>query len=166
MKTIFGMFEGYEDARAAVDELLEKGFDQGEMNVIVDEELAKQNLEVNLETIDVKASDELGERAAEGLDAMLGVEQPVRIPQTGAVYAAGGLATMTAKAAMTPNASGQGLRPALVSLGVPQGIARTYAQGVAESTLLFWIRTSDERAREAADTLRLHHALHVDSYAG
>ena len=102
MKSVFALFDAYEDIKETVDELIAAGFDEGEMNVIVDEEVAKGHLDVNLEHVEVKATDELGEEAT-GLDVMLGVEQPVEVPRLGDVYAAGEIATILARTAASPD---------------------------------------------------------------
>lgn len=163
MKSIFALFETYEDCEAAVDELLGQGFDDEEMNVVVDEEVAKTHLDVDLEAVDLKATDEYGEEA-EGLDIILGTEQPLAIYPLGDVYAAGQLATILAKTAAAPDTGG--FKGALVEFDVPEPVAGAYTEAVVEGAFLFWIRTGDERASEAAQILRVHNGAHVTSHAG
>jgi len=163
MRTVFSLFDAYEDCETAVDELLDEGFKEDEMNVIVDEEVAKTNLDVKLDRVDVKATEELGEEAR-GLDVLLGVEQPVAMPRVGDVYAAGKLATILAKTAAAPDTGG--LREALIDFDVSEPAAGAYEEAVSNGALLFWVRSSDERASEAASILRDHNGINVTSYAG
>ena len=55
MKTIFALFESYDEAKAAVAELIDRHFDEGEMNVIVREPAAQAGPEA-----DVRATDRTG----------------------------------------------------------------------------------------------------------
>ncbi len=162
MISVLALFERYEDCKAVVDRLMVQGFDEQHMNVIVDEEVAKTHFDVSLQQVDVKATDELGERRT-GLDILLGTEQPIDVPWLGAVYAAGELATILVKTAAAPDTGG--LKDALVDLDVSEPTARRYVEGILAEGLLFWIRTDDERASEAVEILREHNGRHVTSRA-
>jgi hypothetical protein len=164
VKTIFALFENYKDARATVDELMKKKFDEEEMNAIVLEEIAKDSMEVNLETVSVEATEKVGEKTIQGLDYLIGVQQPVEIPGVGEVYAAGELAMVLSKTAAAPGAVTGGLKAALIDFGLPEKAAKAYTVGVTDGGLLFWIRTSDERAPEAISVLRDHESAHIASY--
>jgi hypothetical protein len=163
MQSVFSLFETYEDCAEAVDELIEEGFDEAEMNVIADEEVAKTHLDIDPGRADVEATDELGEEA-KGLDILLGVEQPVVLPGLDDVYAAGDVATVLVKTAASPDTGG--LVSALVEFGVSQPIAHAYVEAMEDGGLLFWLRTGDDRASEGAEILREHNGLHVTSHAG
>ncbi len=158
MKSIFALFGAYEDVRDTVDELIEEGFEQEEMNVIVDEEVAKGDLEVNLQRVDVKATDQLGEEVA-GLHVMLGVEQPVEAPRMGEVLAAGEIATILARTAAAPG--GGSVSDTMEEFGVPREMIETYIEAVIEGSYLFWVRTRDEEAPQAEEILRVHNGSHL-----
>jgi hypothetical protein len=164
VKTIFGLFENYEDARTAVGELLKKKFDEEEMNAIVLEEIAKDSMEVNLGTVSVEATEKVGEKTVQGLDYLIGVQQPLKIPGVGEVYAAGELAMMLSKTAAAPDAVSGSLKAALIDFGVSEKAAKAYTVGVTDGGLLFWIHTSNERAPEAISVLRGHESAHIASY--
>lgn len=165
MKTIFAMFENYEDAKAAVDELLGREFDEREMNAIVLEEIAKDYMEVNLERVHVKVTEKVGEKTAVGLDHLLGTQQPVEIPGVGEVYATGELATVLSKTAAAPGAVAGSLKAALIDFGVREEVAKAYTVGIKDGGLLFWIRTSDERAPETINVLRDHEGAYVADHS-
>jgi hypothetical protein len=164
MQSVFSLFENYEDGRLAVDELLDEGFDEEEMNVIVDAEVAKTHMDVNLERVAIKATDELGEETT-GLGIMLGTEQPVAFPPPlGDVYAAGDLATILAKTAAEPGS--ENLEKALEEFGIPRSMTAAYVEALTNGALLFWMRTSDEQATRVSEILRVHGGTQIVSYDG
>jgi len=71
MKTIFAMFDNYDDARTAVNRLLEGNVDEEEINAIAQAQVAKDRIDANLETVAVDVTDEVGRQTVYGLDAML-----------------------------------------------------------------------------------------------
>jgi hypothetical protein len=163
MQSVFGLFADYENGKAAVEDLLEAGFEQEEMNAILDVEVAKNHLEVDLDRVDVTASEEL-DGTEGGLDIVLGTERPVAAPGVGEVYAAGKLATILVKAAAAPDTGD--MESALIDFNVSPAVAAAYTDGLVEGSLLFWIRASDEKASQAAEILRDHGGAHVASHTG
>lgn len=166
MKTIFGLFRTYDDAEATTRMLLDKGFSEDEMNAIVLEDVAKNEMDVNLEKITVQVSDEIGQRTARGLDAMLASRQPVRLTGVGRVYAAGELASVLVTTASVPGATNGGFQAALENFGVPEDEGRGFVNGVLDGGILFFIRTTDERAAEAREALLAHKAKEVATNIG
>ena len=163
MQSVFALFADYENGKVAVEDLLEAGFEQEEMNAILDAEVAKTHVEIDLDRVDIVKSDELdGTRA--GLDVMLGTEQPVGAPGVGDVYAAGELATILVKTASAPDTGD--MEVALIDFNVAPAMAAAYTEGLVDGGLLFWIRTSDERASEAAEMMRDRGGSHVGSHGG
>lgn len=165
MQVIYALFDRYTDARAAVEELLDEGYEEREMNALVQAEVAKEYMELDLERVDVKVTDAVGERTAHGFDPFLAAQTPVSIPGLGKVYAAGDLATVLVKTAATHGAGSEGLRTALQD-AVPADAARVFAEGVSQGGVLFWIRTDEEQGAVVAQTLRRHHGKQVGDYVG
>lgn len=164
MRTIFALFEGYAEAREAVETLRERGLDVDEMNAIISAEVARSGMDVNLRTADVRASEELGERTLHGLDRLLATEQPVPLPPVGDVLAAGELANFVVAAAGRSGAAEGGFTAALIDFGVPGDAAEAYQRGVADGGLLFWMRTEDERAGEVREVVQEQGASRVGAY--
>ncbi len=164
MRTVFALFEGYAEAREAVEELRSQGFDMDAMNAIIYAEVARSAMGVNLRTADVRASEERGERTLHGLDRLLAIEQPVPLPPVGNVLAVGDLATFLVAAAGAPGAAAGGFSAALVDFGVPSEAAEAYQRGVASGGLLFWMHTDDERAAEACEIAERRHASRVGAH--
>ena len=163
MVTIFGLFERYDDARAAVEELLNRGFEQKKMNAMAQDHVAKAHMDVKWDKVKVDVTDRVGEKTICGLDELFGREEPVLIRDVGSIYAAGELATIMADAASRPEVSRGGLEEALIDFGVPRERAKVYITGMKQSGIVFWIRTSDERAPEAAGILLEHKAVNITS---
>jgi hypothetical protein len=154
MRTIFALFEGYREARSAVEELLERKFDERDMNVIVQELTAKGSMDVNFKTANVDKTRRLGGEAVQGLDQLLSGRQPLTMPDVGAVYAAGQMASvMTGEEKKAKRTRKGGLKEALMAFDVPDEIAEFYKNGVLDGGVLLWVRTDDVRAAEAAGVL-------------
>jgi len=166
MKTYFGLIDEYDQGDAAVRELLESGFDLEKINVVLLESVAKNAMEGNLEQIKTKKSEEFGEPGTHGLDGLRGGEQAVQLPDAGPVYAAGELANLLTDTASVPGTTDGGLKAALTEFNLPRDAADFFVDGVKEGGLLFFIRTEDERANQAAGILRAHKAERVMTSAG
>ena len=166
MNVIFALFETYTDAENAVDELLDRDFDVGEMNAIVLEEVAKSHIDVDWDKLDVAVTDEIGERSVRGLTQLLGGQQPVMISGLEDIYAAGELATVLARTASAPNAEGRGLKAALVDFNVPEETAQIYRDGIDDGGLLFWIRVDEDRGAAVRQILTTGGGIRVGDYTG
>jgi hypothetical protein len=154
MKTIFWLFTDYKQARTAVRDLIEEGFTESSMNAIIDEQSAKDAMDVNWEKAQVQVTDEVGEQTLYGLDRLLARQQPVQLPGVGKVYAGGELATIVVKVASSPRTAQRGLGSALEDLSVTRDKASVYEAGVQEGGLLFWMRTNDVQVPEALGVLQ------------
>ncbi|MDX1663304.1 MAG: hypothetical protein R3272_05890 [Candidatus Promineifilaceae bacterium] len=171
MKSIFALFEDFDNAQQAVQALLQDGFEEEHMNVIVRAGVGKDWLRDNLEhadlhRVDIRKSEEVGHKSARGLVALLGGEQGVPLPGIGDVLAGGELATQIAQNASATWAPEKGFKDILGELNVPDGVADAYHAGINEGGVLFWIRTADDRAAAAANHLRAEAGKHVADYAG
>lgn len=156
VKTVFGLFETYEAARAAVDELQEAGAEISEMNAIVKSRVAKTAMDIDLRAAGVAVTDEVGEQTLKGLDRLVGGEQPVNLPGLGNIYAAGEIATFIAKAALRRREGDQGLEPALREFDVPADDASTFFAGIEGANWLIFVRTDDDKARQLLPVMRKH----------
>ena len=151
MKTIFGLFERYGNARQITGELLDLGFDEGDVNVLVRDDVAKGDMQVDLEKVRTQATKEVGQKTVRGLAAILGTEVPVDVPVLGGLYAAGDLATIAVKAA---TGGPKGLEQGLIDLGLSESVSESYRVGVEKGSFLVWIRSDDEQAAEVMRIFR------------
>jgi hypothetical protein len=167
VRTIFAILKNYPEGETAIDALYSRDFDLKEMNAILLKSTARNFMSVNQERIKIEKSSGPGREAvSRGLDRMLGGEQGVRVPDVGEVVAAGQLADILVRAAGMPPIGKGGLRAALVDFGVSNEAAQVYTDGVKAGGVLFMLRAPDERAPEAADTLRQVKAQRVSAYRG
>ncbi|MDQ3249444.1 MAG: hypothetical protein M3Q45_09620 [Chloroflexota bacterium] len=156
MRTIFTHFETYADADAAVAQLLDEGFSTDELHVIVQAQVAKNNMNVNQATMHVDVTDKLGEQTLHGLAGLLGGRQPVRNNELGTLYAVGELASVISQGTAGIDNAGGGMEATLVEFGIPAETAQAYITGVRNGNLLLGVRTEDERAGAAGNVLRQH----------
>lgn len=159
MKTIFASFDNYASSRDAVNALLDEDFSLAEMNALVLADVAKREMETNQAKVHVNVTDEVGDVALHGLDRLVGGEQPVQAPQVGQVYAAGELATLLVN--QFAGAGGNSFTDILQEFGVPSDAAAHYASAINGGGVIFWVRSDDARASQAATTLRDRGAQHV-----
>ena len=158
MKVIYALLKTYPDAREAVDLLLERGFEEQEMNAIVQEDVRdRQELGAELqrthEALSAAYAATGRKPTLNGLDRLLADQRPIDLPGAGSVVAGGNLANLMVRAALDPSGPGPGLSPSLAEF-LPGAVAERLARGVSEGRLLYWLRTTDERAAEAAAVLR------------
>ena len=167
MKTVVGLFERYQDAERAVNDLTTRGFGRNEISVAA-RDTALQNRVVGDKGNAVAESagaGAVGGATVGGIAGLLVGLGALAIPGIGPVVAAGTLATVlgsTAAGAGIGAAAG-GLIGALVGLGIPEEDAQFYAEGVKRGGVLVTVQANDDRAREALDIMRRANAVDVDT---
>lgn len=163
MITVFALFRDLSDAEVAVHELIHRRFDISELNVIAQEVPAKAFLEGPPEETHADLADRLAGKGDFGLGQLLSNRLAMVVPDAGRLLASGDLGNTLVRTASVPGAAG-GLRAALVDFGLPEQAAEAYRSGVGAGGLALIVRTSDERAGEAAEVMRLNHGSHVAAY--
>ena len=159
MKTLFWLFRRYDEARSAVEALLDLEIDPDDVNAIIAEEEAKDAMDVNWGTAAVQVSEQEDAPHARqreplrGLDGLLAGEQGVLLDDVGRVLAGGELATLAVNAAASPASEGQGLYEALLDLSVPEDAARESVEGIKSGGVLVVVRVPDERASQVRQTV-------------
>ncbi len=162
MKTIFALFQSYDEAKVAVAQLIDRRFDEGEMNIIFREPVAQTGSDANLRVTNKPA---LAEKAIlQGIDRVVLDGRSVIMPDVGAVRMAGRMAAMTG-GGMMPEKPLESLRDVLAGLGVPKELAAFYGSGVLAGGLLFWVRADEGRAAEATEVLSSRRAEKLANYA-
>ena len=159
MEAIFGLFSTYEQARAAVGLLLDRRFRPESMNVIVQDSVVKDWLHGQLGRRNVLATE-----LKPGLDRLMAGQQPLNIPHVGSVFAAGAEATTLAKTASLAESRSEGLETTLQNFGFPEKIAADGLTDLKGGGVIFWVKSDDARAPDAAVILKEQKARHVGSY--
>lgn len=157
MQTIFSGFDQFADADAVVQALLAANFPVEELNVLVDVQTAKSNLDqVNRARVHVDVTDAIGEQVLSGLALLVGNKQPVAVQGLGQVYASGQLATILASSTTAGGQSGDNAQTILASYGVPVEKAAAYQKLVHTGGVLLWLRSEEQRVSTAAEIFRRH----------
>jgi hypothetical protein len=165
MKTLFAVLESYQEAKQAVDRLIEAGYSEEQMNIIVEPDAARQMMaELDFERIKAEKSGALTENPIRGLDRLLTGRVPTNIPDAGKVIAAGDLALVMVKTASAPRALNDGLQAVMEEFGIPSPAAKEYLDEINAGNILFFMRTAAERAGHASDLIRAGNDFQVESF--
>jgi len=167
MATVIGLFEHYQDAERAVDQLYNKGYDKSEVSVAARDQIMQDRVTgktAGNEMAEGAASGAVGGAAIGGLAGLLVGLGALVIPGIGPVIAAGTLATAITSAAAGAGigAATGGILGALVGMGIPEEDANFYAEGVKRGGVLVTVHTTDDRAPMAQEILRSNNALNVE----
>ena len=155
MKTVFCLFPEVETARSAVDALVDRKLPKGHMNLIVLAQVAKNALEPGVRGTPIPVTGSSNGSVAH-LDQMLSGKQPVASPGLGKIIAVGEMANMLTSAASTPPPGAQdaGMPGAFTGFGLPKPTAQKFTNGIKNGSVLFILRTEDERSSELVSLLR------------
>jgi hypothetical protein len=160
MEAIFGLFRTYEQARASVALLLDRRFRPESMNVIVQDYVVKDWLHGQLGRANVLATE-----LKPGLDRIMAGQRPLNIPDVGQVFAAGAEATTLARTASLAESRSEGLAATLRNFGLPEEISADCLTDLKGGGVIFWVKSDDARAPDAAVILKDNKARHVGSYS-
>jgi hypothetical protein len=157
-QTLTGLFDRYDDARRAVQDLEAAGVPHRDISLVANN--ARGDHALNGERAANAAGDEAGKgagvgAAVGGIGGLLAGLGLLAIPGLGPVVAAGWLASTAAGAvggAVLGGAAG-GLVGALTHAGVPEEDANVYAEGVRRGGTLVTARVSDDLAATARAVL-------------
>jgi hypothetical protein len=160
MEAIFGLFANYEQARAAIELLVEHRFRPENMNLLISESAVKDRFRGWLDLANALATE-----LPPGLDRLLAGKQPLNIHDAGNIHAAGDEAVILAKTASIAESRSEGLVSTLVAFGLPKEVAEESRNTISGGGALFWLKTEETRTADAANILRDHEARHVASFA-
>ena len=156
MMTIFGLFKGYEEAREAVDLLMENGAEMDELNVLVQADAARAGMEIDRSRAGVDVTDKVGDVELHGLDRLVAGQQAMPVRGIGDLYATGELATMIASAAQGLHQEDRGLEGALEEFGLSADKAASHRKAIRDAGWVVVVRTEDAKARELLALLHDH----------
>jgi uncharacterized protein (TIGR02271 family) len=164
-KIAVGLFDNFEHARMAVEELVQAGFNRENISLIANSSTG----EVRQYISDEEKGEEIGEGAlggagigavVGGLGGLLVGLGALAIPGIGPVLAAGPLITALAGAGI--GAAAGGLLGALAKAGIPSDEAELYAEGVRRGGTLVTVNAADDMADRAVDILNHHNPVDVE----
>ena len=163
MRTVTGLYDNYDDARATVKALEDAGVPSDEISIV-----SNKGDGVKVEEQGNDAAEGAGTGAgigavaggAGGLLAGLGM---LAIPGVGPVVAAGWLAATAAGAvagAVVGGAAG-GIVGAMIKSGVPEEDANLYAEGVRRGGSVVAARVEDDKQLAAQDILQRSRSVNI-----
>lgn len=174
-KTVVGLFESASDARQALQELRDAGFDGDDISLVANNARGDygDDAEFNTTTRDGTVSEAeegaglgaTGGAVLGGLGGLLVGLGALAIPGIGPVIAAGTLATTLGTTALGAGigAAAGGLTGALVGAGIPEEDANVYAEGVRRGDALVTVRADDDaEAQSAADIMNRNNVVDID----
>jgi len=152
MRTVFALFEQYDEAERAVEELISRGFGEERINVIARESTLRAATASPSGTMGALKDEKFVRERLHGIDAILAQSRSTA-PAAGDVCGAGRMAaTMLGKAAGKDD-SPSDLKKALIDFSVPEEVAEYYRTGISDGSILVWVTTEDDRTTELANLL-------------
>jgi len=162
-KTVVALYDDFDDARRAVEALVDAGFNRGDVSLVANDANGKYAEYVN--DNDVSAGEGAGFGAVVGALVGLGV---ALIPGIGPVLAAGPLAAaLMAGIGAASGAVTGGIVAGLVDFGIPEEHAETYAEGVRRGGTLVSVHVEqNEWADRAQSVLNRYNPIDVNERSG
>lgn len=164
--TVLATYDSIEDARAAVNDLTEAGFNRSDIGLALYDHAHAYETYVNDEDIDAEEGTGIGAVTGSLLGAVAGLGLIV-IPGIGPIIAAGPLAAgLGALAgAAIGGASGAvtgGIIGSLVELGVSEEESHYYAESLRRGAALVSVTAHEGDVQHATDILYAHHPIDID----
>ncbi|MBB3112623.1 putative membrane protein [Paenibacillus phyllosphaerae] len=163
-RKIVGVFDNYQGAIDAIEDLKRKGYTTEEISVV-----AKDRDDVKEVTDDTgtKAPEGLATGAATGgvlggVTGLLAGLGALAIPGIGPILAAGPIAaTLTGLAV---GAGAGGLVGGLIGLGIPEDEAKRYEDDIRDGRILVLVDADAKRDHDAYTTFRQYNSANADLY--
>jgi len=160
-KTLVALFDDRAEARAAIGELRDAGFTRDDITVIAQQ--AKGETVEDWEGAKADTGVEIGAAsgaALGGIGGFLAGLGTLAIPGIGPAIAAGPL--LAAIVGATGGLVAGGAVGGLIGLGLPEGHANWYVEGVRRGGTLLLVNPPDERVEEARGILEKHDPVEID----
>jgi hypothetical protein len=179
LKTVYGLFASYRDARAAIEEFHRQGFAELDVSAVL-----RSGPPDASSRLAVAASPRRGKQRRDrkkGERALASGEPDLVVPRAfdarpatgseldpvlpgGKLIDVGGIVTLTASGRLAAafdqadvaRQAPVDLKNVLASLGLPAGYTEIYAKGVNTGQTLLAVRTPDDRERDVVTIMRRH----------
>ncbi|HEX6387683.1 MAG TPA: hypothetical protein VF177_23690 [Anaerolineae bacterium] len=154
MNAVIGLFQDFNDAELAIEQLKRAGFTRDDIGILARGYLVQEHLDDDAGE-EVLQGARTGALAGTGIGGILGLLASgvsVSIPLVGPLLAAGTLAA-TLGGAVAGAVYGS-LIGALLSLGMREEEAEFYAEGVGKGGVMVFVEAEGERAAEAWQIMR------------
>lgn len=181
-RTVVGLFDRFDDAHDVVRELLEIGFDRGNVSLVASDAEGRYARELGVDTTPdsdpiITSETELEEQDAEegaksgaGIGAMLGGVAgflvgmgAFLIPGIGPILGAGPLIAALAGAGV--GAAAGGIIGGLTNAGVMEEDAERYEEGIRRGGVLVLVYADDTNAEQVVDVMNRHNPVDIEERA-
>lgn len=167
MESVYSVFEGLNNARDALDRLIEAGVKQEEINVIVQEDVLKRT------TTDVRREGAQSEKQPPSrgkqsafLDRFLADRRPVRFPDQGRMYFAGSSIEEIAQIITTEPEGAQTITGILNKAEVPHDLVEYYADQIEHGDVFIWTKSSEVSAKQIREIMHEHKGAEMITVGG
>jgi hypothetical protein len=169
-RAVVGLFDSFTDAQAAVSDLVGSGFAREDISLVANNAAGEfDNVDHAQDGVNVShGAGDLVKGAVKGglyggLTALAATVALALIPGIGPIAAIGPLSAFLGGAAL--GATAGGIIGGLTGLGIPEGEAGYYAEGIRRGGTLVTVHAAETRADEAMSLLNRHHAVDIDTRA-
>jgi hypothetical protein len=168
MKTVVGLYDDLEDAREAVDELVEAGIPRSDISLVARDVTGEYGTYLD----EYDEAEDVGEAAAGGavggavVGGLMGLLVGLgafAIPGLGPIIAAGPLAAALAGAGI--GAATGGILGALVEWGIPEAEAGYYAEGVRRGSTLLAVRVPENLTEDVVEIMNDYAPVNIERRA-
>lgn len=178
-RTVVGLFDRFDDAHEAVRELLETGFDRGDVSLVANDAEGRYARELGVnqtpqEDRNITSETEMGDsdtakgaKSGAGIGAALGGIAGILvglgaflIPGIGPILGAGPIIAGLAGAGV--GAVAGGIIGGLAKAGVSEEDARRYAEGIRRGGVLVLVYADETNAERAVDVLNRHNPVDIE----
>jgi hypothetical protein len=166
MESVYSVFEGLNNARDALDRLIEAGVKQEEINVIVQEDVLKRT------TTDTRREGAQSEKQPPSreqpafLDRFLADRRPVRFPDQGRMYFAGSSIEEIAQIITTEPEGAQTITGILNKAEVPHDLVEYYADQIEHGDVFIWTKSSEVSAKQIREIMHEHKGAEMITVGG
>lgn len=165
MRTVYGLFDNYDDANHIVDTLLQEGYTEDDISILTHEGSVSRTQQ-EMDATDGAAQGAKGGAALGGLAGLLVGIGAITLPGVGPILAAGpilAMLTSTIAGAGLGAATG-GIIGALVDWGVSESTANIYAEGIKRGGVLLAVNTREANVDELKRMFDNHNARDVYAF--
>jgi hypothetical protein len=181
-RTVVALYENYETANSAVQDLIDSGFKRDDISYMAGDESGEYARRMGIQRTNQggqgTAATDVHEGSNAGVGAGVGAAVggvsgillglgAMLIPGIGPVVAAGPLAAVLAGVVGAgAGAVVGGVIGALTDMGVPEETAGYYAEGIRRGGTLLTVRTDDYMSDRAVEVLNRHHPINLKERVG
>jgi uncharacterized protein (TIGR02271 family) len=158
-KTVVGLFDNFNDAQNALRQLEDTKFDKDDISLIANNAENQYGNQWGTNTASgVGSTDQAATGVSGNVDGLVSNMQTCSIPGIGEAITAGPLAK---KLGDNEGVAKYNLTSILIDLNVPENDANYYVESVRRGGTLLEMKTSDDRAQQAADIMDANGAINA-----